>query len=70
MLFLEAKHFLCDHNLNYTDKMGMAAGVEVRVPFLDPDRGICGRPAAGLTSMAVKASGFSNAPWRTSCRTK
>lgn len=37
MLFLEAKHFLADHNLNYTDKMGMAVGVEVRVPFLDPD---------------------------------
>ena len=37
MLYLEAKHFLCDHNLNYTDKMGMAAGVEVRVPLLDPD---------------------------------
>jgi asparagine synthase (glutamine-hydrolysing) len=37
MLFLEAKHFLSDHNLNYTDKMGMAVGVEVRVPFLDPD---------------------------------
>lgn len=37
MLFLEAKHFLCDHNLNYTDKMGMSTGVEVRVPFLDPD---------------------------------
>jgi asparagine synthase (glutamine-hydrolysing) len=37
MLVLEAKHFLCDHNLNYTDKMGMAVGVEVRVPFLDPD---------------------------------
>jgi asparagine synthase (glutamine-hydrolysing) len=37
MLFLEAKHFLCDHNLNYTDKMGMAVGVEVRVPFLDPE---------------------------------
>lgn len=36
MLFLEAKHFLCDHNLNYTDKMGMAVGVEVRVPLLDP----------------------------------
>ncbi|MCP4402924.1 MAG: asparagine synthase [bacterium] len=34
---LEAKHFLCDLNLNYTDKMGMAAGVEVRVPLLDPD---------------------------------
>lgn len=37
MLFLESKYFLCDHNLNYTDKMGMAVGVEVRVPFLDPD---------------------------------
>ncbi len=37
MLYLEAKHFLADHNLNYTDKMGMATGVEVRVPFLDPD---------------------------------
>lgn len=35
MLFLESKHFLPDHNLNYTDKMGMAAGVEVRVPLLD-----------------------------------
>jgi asparagine synthase (glutamine-hydrolysing) len=37
MLYLECKHFLADHNLNYTDKMGMAAGVEVRVPLLDPD---------------------------------
>jgi len=37
MLYLECKHFLPDHNLNYTDKMSMAAGVEVRVPLLDPD---------------------------------
>jgi asparagine synthase (glutamine-hydrolysing) len=37
MLYLEAKHFLPDHNLNYTDKMSMAHGVEVRVPFLDLD---------------------------------
>lgn len=37
MLYLEAKHFLADHNLNYTDKTGMAAGVEVRVPLLDPE---------------------------------
>jgi asparagine synthase (glutamine-hydrolysing) len=37
MLYLESKHFLADHNLNYTDKMSMAAGVEVRVPLLDPD---------------------------------
>jgi asparagine synthase (glutamine-hydrolysing) len=35
MLYLEAKHFLPDHNLSYTDKMSMAHGVEVRVPFLD-----------------------------------
>ncbi|WDP88909.1 MAG: asparagine synthase (glutamine-hydrolyzing) [Desulfobacter sp.] len=37
MLYLEGKHFLADHNLNYTDKMGMAKGVEVRVPLLDPE---------------------------------
>lgn len=37
MLLLETKHFLADHNLNYTDKVGMAAGVEVRVPLLDLD---------------------------------
>jgi asparagine synthase (glutamine-hydrolysing) len=37
MLYLEIKHFLCDHNLNYTDKMGMSAGVEIRVPLLDKD---------------------------------
>jgi asparagine synthase (glutamine-hydrolysing) len=37
MLHLECRHFLADHNLNYTDKMSMAAGVEVRVPLLDPD---------------------------------
>ncbi len=37
MLYLELKTFLVDHNLNYTDKMGMACGVEVRVPYLDHD---------------------------------
>ncbi len=37
MLYLEGKHFLADHNLNYSDKMSMAAGVEARVPLLDPD---------------------------------
>jgi len=35
MLYLEGKYFLADHNLNYTDKMSMAHGVEVRVPLLD-----------------------------------
>jgi asparagine synthase (glutamine-hydrolysing) len=35
MLYLERKYFLIDHNFNYTDKMSMAHGVEVRVPFLD-----------------------------------
>jgi len=37
MLALEQRFFLADHNLHYTDAMSMAAGVEVRVPFLDPD---------------------------------
>jgi asparagine synthase (glutamine-hydrolysing) len=35
MLDLEMDHFLADHNLNYTDKLGMATGVEIRVPLLD-----------------------------------
>lgn len=35
MLHWELRSFLVDHNLNYTDKMGMAVGVEIRVPFLD-----------------------------------
>lgn len=37
MLMLEVTHFLADHNLNYTDRAGMAVGVEVRVPLLDTD---------------------------------
>jgi asparagine synthase (glutamine-hydrolysing) len=37
MLVLEQRFFLADHNLIYTDKMSMAAGVETRVPFLDLD---------------------------------
>lgn len=35
LLFLEVYTFLVDHNLNYTDKAGMAHSVEIRVPFLD-----------------------------------
>ena len=37
MLFWEINTFLNDHNLNYTDKLSMAVGVEVRVPFLDTE---------------------------------
>jgi asparagine synthase (glutamine-hydrolysing) len=37
MLFWEINTFLVDHNLNYTDKMGMSVGVEIRVPYLDLD---------------------------------
>lgn len=37
MLYWEMKYFLTDHNLNYTDKLSMAVGVEVRVPFLDKE---------------------------------
>ncbi len=35
LLYWDMKYFLTDHNLNYTDKMSMAHGIEVRVPFLD-----------------------------------
>ena len=34
-LDLELNGFLPDHNLNYTDKMAMREGVEVRVPLVD-----------------------------------
>tara|TARA_Y100001970_G_scaffold293923_1_gene444659 strand:- start:6428 stop:8287 length:1860 start_codon:yes stop_codon:yes gene_type:complete len=34
-LDLELNSFMPDHNLNYTDKMSMQAGVEVRVPLVD-----------------------------------
>lgn len=34
LLHLEQRVFL-SHNLNYLDKMGMAHGVEIRVPYLD-----------------------------------
>lgn len=37
MLFLDARFFLPDHNLNYTDKTCMRYGVEARVPLLDTD---------------------------------
>lgn len=37
MLFWELRSFLPDHNLNYTDKLSMAASIETRVPFLDKD---------------------------------
>jgi len=37
MLYLECRHFLTDHNLNYADKMGMAASIEIRVPLIDLD---------------------------------
>jgi asparagine synthase (glutamine-hydrolysing) len=37
LLALDQRFFLGDHNLPYADKMSMAASVELRVPFLDPD---------------------------------
>lgn len=36
-LYLESRYYLPDHNLNYTDKIGMKHGVEIRVPYLDKD---------------------------------
>jgi asparagine synthase (glutamine-hydrolysing) len=37
LLYLDAMTFLPCLNLTYTDKMGMAASVEIRVPLLDND---------------------------------
>jgi len=37
MLYLEGKHFLVDHNLNYADKTCMANGVDVRDPLIDKE---------------------------------
>lgn len=37
LLHIEQQSFLSCHNLNYLDKMGMAYGVEIRVPYLDAD---------------------------------
>jgi len=37
LLYLDLKMFLPCLNLTYTDKMGMAASIEVRVPILDDD---------------------------------
>jgi asparagine synthase (glutamine-hydrolysing) len=37
LLYLDAKTFLPCLNLTYTDKMGMAASVEIRVPLLDDE---------------------------------
>ena len=37
LLYLDAKTFLPNLNLTYTDKMAMAASVEVRVPLLDDE---------------------------------
>jgi len=35
MMYVDAKIFMASLNLTYNDKMSMASGVEVRVPFLD-----------------------------------
>lgn len=36
ILEMDLKTFLADNILDYTDRMSMATGLEVRVPFLDP----------------------------------
>ncbi|MBL7718282.1 MAG: asparagine synthase (glutamine-hydrolyzing) [Flavipsychrobacter sp.] len=37
MLFWEIRSFLVDHNLNYMDKLSMAASIETRVPYMDKE---------------------------------
>jgi asparagine synthase (glutamine-hydrolysing) len=63
MLYLEARHFLADHNLAYTDKTSMAAGVEVRVPLLDPDlvEYAAGIPVAAKMRGGVPKAAFKRA---------
>jgi asparagine synthase (glutamine-hydrolysing) len=66
MLYLEGKFFLTDHNLNYVDKVSMAHGVEVRVPFLDPDL----MSLAAQLPLAYKQRGRIARRWRSTCRTR
>lgn len=37
ILYMDLRTFLVDNILEYTDKMSMAVGLEVRVPLLDPE---------------------------------
>ena len=37
LLHVDCQSFLVDNLLQYTDRMSMAVGMEVRVPFLEPD---------------------------------
>lgn len=37
MLYVDFKTFLCNQNLAYSDRMSMAASIEMRVPFLDDE---------------------------------
>lgn len=36
-LILDLKYFMSEHNLSYTDKIGMSQSLEIRVPMLDRD---------------------------------
>ena len=57
LLMLEQKFYLPDHNLLYADRMSMAAGIEVRVPFLDEDLVAF---AATIPTMLSKGLGLEN----------
>jgi asparagine synthase (glutamine-hydrolysing) len=55
LLYLDAKTFLPNLNLTYTDKMGMAASVEVRVPLLDDELvALAARIPSGLKLHGVR----------------
>ena len=71
MLALEQRFFLADHNLLYTDKMSMAAGVEVRVPFLDNDLvRLANALPARFKQRGRKGNGFSRRRWSRTCRAR
>jgi asparagine synthase (glutamine-hydrolysing) len=69
MLYLDTKYFLPDHNLNYTDKMSMAHGVEVRVPLLDYEVvRHAGRLRVEDKQRGQRQSGCSERRWKAFCR--
>ena len=65
---LDTRAFFPDHSLNFTDKMGMQSGVEIRVPLLDvrlvkfarscrwAKRSICGTERSSCADL--KGGGF------------
>ncbi len=69
MLALEQRFFTTDHNLIYTDKMSMAAGVEVRVPLLAKNLvEFAATIPDNMKQKGREGNGFSKRQWSHICR--